>query len=89
MKKVVKALMVMFMCLTQLMPLQSMEQGGIIGVIDQNLFGVEDVPSGPIYGKAQMQYEFTLDNGEQRVDMGGNHLRGIAYLNTAHLELQT
>ena len=49
MKKVVKALMVMFMCLTQLMPLQSMEQGGIIGVIDQNLFGVEDVPSGPIY----------------------------------------
>lgn len=83
MKKVVKALMVMFMCLTQLMPLQSMEQGGIIGVIDQNLFGVEDVPSGPIYGKAQMQYEFTLDNGEQRVDMGGNHLRGIAYLNTA------
>lgn len=83
MKRVVKLMMVLFICFMQMMPIQSVDKQDIIGIIDQSMLGVEDMPSGPIYGQAQMQYEFMLDNGSQRIGMGGHNLRGIAYLNTA------
>lgn len=83
MKRIVKMMMVLLVCFTQLMPIRSADKQGIIGNIEQSMFGVDDAPSGAIYGQAQMQYEFLLDNGSQRIGMGGNNLRGIAYLNTA------
>ena len=83
MKKVVKALMTMLVCFTQFMPLQSKTLGDVIGYIDQSAYGVNDVPSGAIYGKAQMQYVFNLHKDQQSIKMGGQNARGIAYLNTA------